>query len=314
MGAGPLIAIIHHNRPDLTDLAVYSLRAHTPAPYRLLLIDNASGDDLACLAPDELAVNQRPRQFAHNCNLALERAGGARVVLLNNDVFLPSGWLEGLLGGLDLGHGVVGGVSNFELPLDLELAGERVRLGAQGDRKDVHGRWEELAGVLGAYNRAGAGRPPLLKNSVSFYAVAISRAAQRQVGRLDQRFVHGYEDLDYCLRTWLAGLSVAAAPNAFVVHFGGRSTPGAGPEELAYRDRHNLAWLRERYPLPLRRKLARIWSGHGLGEEGRLLWSRIDRRWEWLRSREGSLPTAPAPARRPAMTIIPGGVAGALPI
>lgn len=312
MGAEPLIAIIHHNRPDLTDLAVYSLRAHTPRPYRLLLIDNASDDDLSCLAPDELAVPQRPRHFAHNCNLALERAGGARVVLLNNDVFLPSGWLEGLLGGLDLGHGVVGGVSNFELPLDLDLAGERVRLGAQGDRRDVRGRWEELAQVLGAYNRAGAQRPPLLKNSVSFYAVAISRAAQRQVGRLDQRFVHGYEDLDYCLRAWLAGLSVAAALNAFVVHFGGRSTPGAGSEELALRDRHNLAWLRERYPLPARRRLARVWAGHGLDEQGRELWARVESRWEWLRSREEA--PAPAPSCRPAMTVIPGGLAGGLPV
>lgn len=295
MGSRPLIAMIHHNRPDLTDLAVYSLRAHTVAPYRLLLINNASADDLGCLAPDELVTNQRPRTFAHNCNLALERAQGERVVLLNNDVFLPPGWLEGLMGGLDLGHGLVGAVSNFEIPLDLELGGQRVRLGAQGDRQDIRGRWQELAQVLGNFNLAGALKPPLLKNSVAFYAVAVSRAVIGRVGLLDQRFVHGYEDLDYSLRAWLAGLSVAVSPRAYVVHFGGRSTPGAGPEELAERDRHNLAWLRERYPLPVRRRLARAWAAHGLDEEGRDIWARIDRRWEWLHSRPG----APAPAPRP---------------
>lgn len=302
MGPRPLIAMIHHNRPDLTDLAVYSLRAHTNAPHRLLLINNASDDNLTCLEPDELVVNQRPRTFAHNCNLALEQARGERVVLLNNDVFLPPGWLEGLMGGLDLGHGLAGAVSNFEIPLDLELGGLRVRLGAQGDRQDIRGRWQELAQVLGNFNLAGAFKAPLLKNSVSFYAVAVSRAVISQVGLLDQRFVHGYEDLDYCLRAWLAGHSVAACANAYVVHFGGRSTPGAGPEELAERDRHNLAWLRERYPLPVRRRLARAWAAHGLDEEGRQLWGRIDRRWEWLHSRGGIPLRGPAP--RPALAVV----------
>lgn len=305
MTQAPLIAIIHHNRPDLTDLAVYSLRAHTRPPYSLLLIDNASPDDLACLAPDELVKNARPRHFAHNCNLALELARGRRVVLLNNDVFLPPGWLEGLMRGLDLGHGLVGGVSNFEVPLDLELGGQRVRLGAQGDRQDIRGRWEALAQVLGTFNLAGDVRPPRLQNSIPFYAVAISRAVIAQVGRLDEGFVHGYEDLDYCLRAWLAGLTVASALDAYVVHFGGRSTPGVGSLELAERDRHNLALLSQRYPLPLRRKLARVWAEHGLDEAGRQLWERIDRRWAWL---GGQAPASAEPLPDSRLAVAPAGL------
>lgn len=297
MAQQPLIVMIHHNRPDLTDLAVYSLRAHTTGSYRLLLIDNASGDDLSCLQPDELWLNSRPRSFAHNCNLGLKRGEGDPVVLLNNDLFLPPGWLEGLLRGLDLGHGLVGAISNFEVPLNLRLDGVRVKLGAQGDRQDIGGRWTGLSEVLGDFNSAGRERSPKLKHSVSFYAAAISAALIERVGWLDEGYVHGCEDLDYCLRAWRAGFTVAASLDAYVVHFGGRSTPGAGPRDMAARDRHNLAWLWQRHPRQAREELLQIWAAHGLAGEGRALWARLERRWDQL----SQIPQRALPAADPAL-------------
>ncbi len=287
--------MVHHNRPDLTDMAVYSLRAHTPRPYRLLLIDNASGDDLACLQPDELWINSRPRSFAQNCNLGLQRGQGQPVVLLNNDVFLPPGWLEGLLRGLDTGHAVVSGISNFEVPLNLRLEGVRIKLGAQGDRQDIGGRWTALSEVLGDFNNSGRQRLAKLKNWVSFYAVALAPQVIERLALLDESFVHGYEDMDYCLRAWRAGFTVATALDAYLIHFGGRSTPGAGPRQLAARDRHNLAWLLKRHGQEERQELQEIWNAHGLAGEGRELWARLERRWSQISEiPERALPADPA--------------------
>jgi hypothetical protein len=47
----------HHNRPDLTALALNSLRRNTLQPYRLLLIVNPSGDELHGLAHGEKLVD-----------------------------------------------------------------------------------------------------------------------------------------------------------------------------------------------------------------------------------------------------------------
>lgn len=270
--------MIHHNRPDLTALALESLRRHTPRPHRLLLIDNASGDDLAGLEPGELLTNPAPLSFAANCNQGLARAQGGPVVLLNNDLYLPPGWLAGLLAGLDQGFGVVGAVSNFELPLDLPWPGGRLKLPAQAEPADLPAQaWPHLDRVLGVYNQGARGRPPRPRVFVSFYAVAMAARAVARLGGLEEGFIQGCEDLDYCLGAWRAGLAVGQAPGAYVAHFSGRATM-ADAQSLARRDRHNLPLLLGRWPGAARQELAARWRGHGLEAEGRALWQNLERR------------------------------------
>jgi GT2 family glycosyltransferase len=274
----PLLVMIHHNRPDLTALALASLRRHTPQSYRLLVIDNASGDPLPALASGEMLVNPAPLSFAANCNQGILRAGGSPVVLLNNDLYFPPGWLAGLLGGLDQGWGVVGAVSNFELPLDLPWPGGRLKLPAQAEPVDLPPEsWPLVDRVLGVFNQGAAPRPPRPRPFVSFYAVALSAACLEQLGGLEEGFRQGCEDLDYCLRAWRAGLSVGQAPGAYVVHFSGRSTMADAPA-LARRDAHNLPLLLARWPLAARRELARRWRAQGLEPEGAALWQNLERR------------------------------------
>lgn len=274
----PLLVMIHHNRPDLTALALESLGRNTPEPHRLLLIDNASGDALPRLAASELLTNPAPLGFAANCNQGLARAEGGPVVLLNNDLYLPPGWLAGLLAGLERGFGVVGAVSNFELPLDLPWPSGRLRLPAQAEPADLPpGAWPHLDQVLGRYNQGAAGQAPRPRPFVSFYAVAIAARAVARLGGLEEGFIQGCEDLDYCLRAWQAGLMVGQAPGAYVAHFSGRATM-ADAQALARRDGHNLPLLLGRWPRAAREELAARWRAHGLEEEGRRLWEGLERR------------------------------------
>ncbi|MBI5520985.1 MAG: glycosyltransferase [Desulfarculus sp.] len=277
-GVPPLLVMIHHNRPDLTVLALESLGRNTPEPHRLLLIDNASGDALPGLSAHELLVNPARLSFSANCNQGLPRGSGGPVVLLNNDLYFPPGWLAGLLAGLEQGCGVVGAVSNFELPLDLPWPGGRLRLPPQAEPGDLPpGAWPYLDKVLGAYNQGAAGQPPRPRAFVSFYAVALSSQAVERLGGLEEGFIQGCEDLDYCLRAWQAGLSVGQAPGAYVAHFSGRATL-AGAQALASRDRHNLPLLLGRWPLAAREELAARWREQGLEDEGRRLWDGLERR------------------------------------
>jgi GT2 family glycosyltransferase len=275
----PLLVMIHHNRPDLTALALESLRRHTPHPYRLLLIDNASGDvPPPFLDAAELLANPGPQSFAANCNQGLARARGGPVVLLNNDLYFPPGWLAGLLAGLTLGCDVVGAISNFELPLDLPWQGGRLRLPAQAEPAELPPEaWPFLDQVLGGYNQGAVSRPPRLRPFVSFYAVALSARAVQRLGGLDEGFVQGCEDLDYCLRAWQAGLRVGQAPGAYVAHFSGRSTM-ADHQALDRRDSRNLPLLLRRWPRQARRELALRWRPEGLEQEGDALWQVLERR------------------------------------
>lgn len=274
----PLLVMIHHNRPDLTALAVHSLRRHTPQPHRLLMIDNASGDALPGLGAGELLTNPARLSFAANCNQGLARGAGGPVVLLNNDLYLPPGWLAGLLAGLWQGFGVVGAISNFELPLDLPWREGRLKLPAQAEPSDLpDAAWPYLDKVLGAYNQGAAGQAPRPRPFVSFYAVALSSQAVERLGGLEEGFIQGCEDLDYCLRAWREGLSVGQAPGAYVAHFSGRATM-AGAQALASRDRHNLPLLLKRWPPEARDGLAARWREHGLEAEGRRLWDGLERR------------------------------------
>ncbi|MFH1059302.1 MAG: glycosyltransferase [Pseudomonadota bacterium] len=282
MSAEPLLVMIHHNRPDLTRLALASLKAHTPRPYELMLINNASPDRLEGLGVDTLLKNPAPRSFAANCNLGLARAQGRPVVLLNNDLFFPPNWLAGLMAGLDAGWAVAGAVSNYELPLDLPTPDDaRLKIGPQAEPADAGGRWGFLGEILGRYNQNAQARPVQARPFVSFYAVALAADAVAGLGPLCEDYVQGCEDLDWCLTAWARGLSVGQAAGAYVVHFSGRSTE-ADAAALMRRDAHNLPVFFQRWPLARRRRLEAIWAGVGLTGQGAQLWRRLERRRDWL--------------------------------
>lgn len=274
--------MIHHTRWDLTQLAVSSLRAHTPGPYRLLLIDNASGDDLAALAPDELIINEHPRTFAANCNLGLRASSGEAVVLLNNDLFFPPGWLEGLMRGLQLGFGVVGALCNYDFPLDKFFSDGLGNLGPRFEPEDLEDKLPMISHVLGMFNDQGRQRQPAKVPWVAFFAVALSAGVIKEVGLLDKSFIQGFEDLDYCFRAWEKGYIVVQAMDAYVVHFGEKSISHTDEAVKAARDAHNVPVLLQRWPLDRREALLHHWGLHNLEAKGRKMWEVIERRGNFL--------------------------------
>jgi GT2 family glycosyltransferase len=52
----------------------------------------------------------------------------------------------------------------------------------------------------------------------------VRREALAQIGRLDEQFFYGPEDVDYCIRMWRAGWRVMYVPQAVVVHHEQRLT------------------------------------------------------------------------------------------
>ena len=271
--------MIHRSRPDLTEAAVASLRANTEPPYHFALIDNASGDDLAGLAPDELITNRTPLSFSENRNRGLTLGRGEPVVLLTNDILLPPGWLLGLLRGLDAGAGLVEALSNADVPLKLDLEAG-INLGPCGEPADLKGKWPEIAQVLGLLNYQNQARTALPKPAARFFCVALSGETIDAVGRMDESFGHGGEALDYSFRVWESGRAVVQAVDGYVIHFGGRSNPkaeaGSGPEEMGL----DLPLLFRRWPQARLETVFNQWRSAGIEADGRRIIDQLQRRAE----------------------------------
>jgi GT2 family glycosyltransferase len=207
------IVLLSWNAPDYTKAAVESIRAHTGAPYEIIIIDNGSGPaTLAMLhaLPDvRLILNRSNMGFAHGCNQGIAAASGTHIVLLNNDVIVTDGWLESLL---DV---------HRRDPLVGVSAPRSNRIVGHQQISDVHyttlesmhefaaGRSKEYAGIHYRTNRAIG------------FCLCIAREVIDSVGGIDTRFgIGNFEDDDFCIRVRAAGYQIAVCEDAFIHHFG----------------------------------------------------------------------------------------------
>ena len=95
----------------------------------------------------------------------------------------------------------------------------------------------------------------------SFNATMITGGALRTLGRLDEGFPLGYDDIDYSLRCHLAGVPYYCVPRAVVYHVLNGSRKGGDPRELPSYQR-----LRSKWPRSLLLKTLEK------GPKGRVIW------------------------------------------
>ncbi len=212
------IVTLSWNAPAFTKLALDSIRERTSEPYEVIVVDNGSGPEtlemLRAIDDPHVRVVYNPvnRGFAGGNNDGLAVARGEHVILLNNDVIVSDGWIEGLLRPFAQVAGV--GVT---APRSNRVVGHQMIYDAiyEGD-----------AG-LHAYARERAkryrGRGYVTDRAIGF-CLCISRTVLEHVGGLDESFGAGnFEDDDYCLRVRGAGYKIYVCDDVFIHHFGSQS-------------------------------------------------------------------------------------------
>ncbi len=224
------IIILAHNQLEHTRLCLDSIRAHTPLPHELILVDNASTDGTAeyfrSFAEQHRKVivitNRKNLGFAGGNNQGLAAARGDCVVLLNNDTVVTEGWLERMLAALQRHPdiGIVGPMSNY-------VAGPQLI-------SDVpYKNLEEMPAFAAEWSRTHAGQAQETGRVVGFCLLA-RRSVIERIGGLDEQFGSGnFEDDDFCLRAAFAGFRICIAQDAFVHHTGSRTFIGA---KIDYRE------------------------------------------------------------------------------
>jgi GT2 family glycosyltransferase len=217
-GEPPLVSVLmlSWNAPEYTRLALDSIRAHTRAPYEVVIVDNGSGEETANwlrgLEDVRVIYNTSNRGFAGGSNQALAAARGEYMVLLNNDTVVTEGWLDGLVDAFDRVPAL--GVSAVR---SNRVAGVQM---ISGDRySDMEGMHAYAAQRRREYHHRG-----FLVDRAIGLCLCIPRRVLDEVGGIDERFgVGNFEDDDFCLRVRAAGYRIYVCDDVFIHHFGSRS-------------------------------------------------------------------------------------------
>lgn len=224
------IVIVTCNQWAFTQQCLESLRKNTRVPHEVIVVDNGSSDGTADRlrgqADVRLVENGENRGFPAAANQGLRAARGEFLLLLNNDVVVPAGWLERLAEALrQRGElGLVGPSTNcISGPQEIPVPYGEVSPG----HVDV-GALEAFAGEVARRIGGGAGRLEKVERLVGF-CLLFRRAVLDKVGLLDERFGTGnFEDDDFCRRAAGAGFGAAIVRDAFVHHYGSATFRGQG--------------------------------------------------------------------------------------
>lgn len=191
-GFASIVIAAHNHLQDLSIPCLDHVLRGTSYPYELILIDDGSVDGTIryfATLTDKAFHQSRRHGLSKARNLGLSSAQGDLVVMLDNDVFVPAGWLTTLVEESRKPRvGIVAGIPS----------NERDRLNAT----------PSLDGLIDFPCVSGA-------------CLGITRQCFNAVGFFDERLVNNAEDTDYCYRAAKRGFRVTSTPRLVVPHLAG---------------------------------------------------------------------------------------------
>jgi GT2 family glycosyltransferase len=239
-GRGVTVVIPTYGDPGVTFKAVRSIRRTTDRQrVRIIVCDDHSppehAERLRKLRGAEVILGEEQVGFARNANRGLRAAEGD-VVLLNNDVIAHRGWLETLQQAA-YARDEIGMAAPKLLYPDgrIQSAGSHRNLGAR-EWFDHRYRFQEAG-----YGPANIPAPVIGATGATLY---IKRSTIERIGVLDDAYEMAFEDADWCLRCWQAGLQIVYTPFSELTHLESVTRGTAvGEREAQSRD---LFWSRWR--------------------------------------------------------------------
>ena len=183
---------------------------------RVIVSDDASGPEhMGALGRikgiDVLVTSDNNAGFAANVNRGLRKTDPARdVVVLNSDVEALPSWLACLQYAAHRYEdiGIVG--AQLQYPDGRIQFGGTVRNRDQPQWFDHRYRFKPAG-----WGPADQTSPALAVTGACMY---VRRQTIERVGLMDERYAMAYEDVDWCLRAWQAGLRVMYFPAAQLIH------------------------------------------------------------------------------------------------
>ena len=235
------IVIPVYNALDALDHCLTSVRAYTSPPFRVIVVDDASDEQVArylraVAAADErveVLRNERNVGFIRTANRGLSATTAPFACLLNSDTVVTPGWLDALIRCARSDSRIA-----VREP-DVERRGESHCPDGSGAERIDDGR--SRGGLL------PAGLPR--RGDRGWLRLLVTRATLERFGTFDEIYGDGYcEESDYCMRITAEGFRTVVADDAFVYHRGGASFGKSRERYLRNRRIFDERWA-ERYSL-----------------------------------------------------------------
>jgi GT2 family glycosyltransferase len=208
------------NQSALVRSVLSTVQQQTVQPFEILVVDNGSTDDSAAVAQSLGAQVVRLSNnvgFAAAINTGVKAASGDWLLILNNDVELCRHWLEKLLRAAE----------------DEKADFAAGKLLQARDPGRIDGTWDLVSRAGCAWRcgwNAADGGLWNARRRIQICALTASLIHRRIfdcIGLLDTRYESYYEDVDFGLRSALAGFSGVFEPQAVGRHWGS-ATLGVG--------------------------------------------------------------------------------------
>ena len=204
-----------------------------------LLIDNdgCNLDKFYNYKKIKIIKNKIPASFAKNVNQSIDYAlkRNKDLIFLNNDIIFTKGWLQPL----NLNHKNISiPVSNQIFPYESEC--RNLKLKETMNLNDFNDSYDLLNKIVEKHIE----KHKLLKKAqgllMPFFCFKIPYQILNEVGRFDEAFVHGGEDIDYRIRSAKKGYDVYFILDSYLLHFHGKSSWDGVETEAQIQQRNKL--------------------------------------------------------------------------
>ena len=228
-----------YNQLDYTKRCLESIARCTDQPYELIIVDNASADGTQDFLRDVKATvitNPRNLGCAKAWNQGVRASHGDVVGILNNDIVVTNGWIEGLVKFMEQkGHGIVSPAAR-EGPLNYDLdayACEFTQSCKNATRPELYGA-----------------------------CMVINRDVFDCVGLFDEAFAYGgCEDVDFFWRAREARFSAGLTGSVLIHHFSMVTQDAIKRSETKVYPAENLAYFKKKWNRTVRGNWAvRRWT------------------------------------------------------
>lgn len=240
----PLVSIItvNYNQAEVTCALLESLNKITYPNFEVIVIDNASPDDDPSIIkqryPNVVFV-QNPINygFAAGNNFGLMRAKGEYVLLLNNDIEVPAGFMEPLVAKLE-NNKEIGAVSPkikfYYQPDTIQFAGY-TPMNYVTMRNFAIGYWQKDTGQYKEDRETAYAHGA---------AMMVPMEVVKKVGLMSYIFFLYYEEADWCARIKAAGYQIWFVHNSHVLHKESVSTGRLSSLKIYYLNRNRIVFMR----------------------------------------------------------------------
>jgi O-antigen biosynthesis protein len=215
-----IISILTYNKLEYTKKCIESIYKTPKYPnYEIVVSDNGSTDGtlnyLKTLDYVRLIENKKNLGFAKAHNNVIRMYPDNDIVLVNNDIEVPFGWLPILFQNIKSKNlGAVSPAIQTNQGLDV---------GAVLDKNAI-GR-----SLLNDFKT----KPDWITGSC-FY---ITRDTINKIGLLDEEFHFYYEDVDYCFRMKRAGIKFECIKDIIIIHHNSISSTPASKKQMIDKSR-----------------------------------------------------------------------------